>query len=61
VRNLLIDEMRDEGSAAAANTFVITLESLAELYNQAIDQKLSDLWQLCVHNSSHRGVNWRKW
>lgn len=54
--NLLIDQVGQESGAAQTNSLVVSLESLAELDNQAVDQQFSNLRKLGVDNGSHGGV-----
>lgn len=58
--NLLVDQVGQEGGAAQANSLVVTLEGLAELYDQAVDQQLADLRKLGVDNGDHGGVDGSK-
>lgn len=37
VSNLLVDQVSQEGGTAQANSLVVALEGLAELYDQPID------------------------
>jgi hypothetical protein len=61
VGDLIVDKVCNEGRGRDADSFIISLECLAELNNQPRDQQLSNLRQLCVHNSGHCRVNGRKW
>jgi hypothetical protein len=49
-----------EGGAAQTDSLVVTLESLAELYDQAVDQQLADLREFGVDDGDHGGVNGSK-
>jgi hypothetical protein len=61
VGDLIVDKVRNEGRGRDADSFVISLECLAELNHQPRDKKLSNLRQLCVHNGGHRRVDGGKW
>lgn len=49
--------MGQEGGAAQADSLVVTLEGLAELDNEAVDQQLPDLGKFCVDDGDHGGVD----
>jgi hypothetical protein len=61
VSDLLVDQVGQEGGAAQADSLVVTLEGLAELYDQAVDQQLADLRKFGVDNGDHGGVDGSKW
>lgn len=61
VGDLIVDKVCNEGRGRDADSFVISLERLAELNNQPRYKKFSNLRQLCVHNGGHRRVDGRKW
>lgn len=58
--NLLVDQMREERRRGEADGLVVSLESLAELHNQAFYQQLADLGKLRVDNRRHGRVDGRE-
>lgn len=60
VNNLLVDQMGKEGGRRQANSLIITLERLAELYDQSGNQQLADLGKLRVDNGHHSRVDGRE-
>jgi len=54
---LLVDQMRDEGSAGLTNALVVSLEGLSELCDESVDQKLADLRQFGIYDRYHGRVD----
>jgi hypothetical protein len=57
VNYLLIDEMSEERRRSYGHRFVVSLESLPELNNQALDQQLSALGKFRVDDRNHGCIN----
>ena len=55
---LLVDQMRDEGSAGLTNALVVALEGLSELCDESVDQKLANFRQFGIHDRYHGRVDW---
>mmetsp|Transcript_39317 Transcript_39317/g.108311 ORF Transcript_39317/g.108311 Transcript_39317/m.108311 type:complete len:491 (+) Transcript_39317:621-2093(+) len=60
MRDLLVDEVRDETRHGVANDLVVALVGAAELVNGPLDQQLADLRHLCVHDRDERRVHVRE-
>jgi hypothetical protein len=58
---LLIDEMGEECGRREANGLVVSLEALAELHDEPLDEQLTNLGKLRIHDRSHGGINGCEW
>ena len=50
--------MRNEGCGRETDCFVVPFEAFLELHNQALEQKLTHIGELCIDDGDHSSIYW---